>query len=493
MLAAPFGGLPLQPLPIGSTPAQAQQVRVSFSIFFDRLARYGTWVRSARYHYVWCPDVESDWAPYTTGHWIHLADRGWYFASDDPYAWAVYHYGRWYIDADLGWCWVPGNVWAPAWVTWRRGDDYVGWAPLPPESSGFSIGISISTTDVPRGEWVFVPAERFLAPRLRTTVVFANDKPDVWTTTRPVGPVIVQNNIVINNVININFIEQHTHQKVESVKAQTVDQPDAASPKVQGQTIQIFAANLQKPTGQVAPKQALDKTEARHKLGNKPPPGSGQGLPPGPSGQTQAGNGQPPPPANGQVTEKGLPSNQANGKTKLACLPKDMVNGVCPPPKGNGKPSGASGASGQGSGPNGNTGLVPGQKGSPQTSGKGGSKVNGNAAKILKCPPNEMLVNGRCVPAGNGKSSKSGGAGPNQAPLMNNAGPPKNSGKGSAATEGQPAFVPGAKGQGASPNGNGNVPKVLKCPPGEILVKGVCRPRQDMGAQNGGQVAAPMQ
>jgi hypothetical protein len=33
-----------------------------------------------------------------------------------------------------GWVWVPGYTWAPAWVSWREGDDDVGWAPLPPES-----------------------------------------------------------------------------------------------------------------------------------------------------------------------------------------------------------------------------------------------------------------------------------------------------------------------------------------------------------------------
>src|SRR6266496_1683468 len=41
-----------------------------------------------------------------------------------------------------GWVWIPGTVWAPAWVTWTYNDNYVGWAPLPPSivfgSSGYS-------------------------------------------------------------------------------------------------------------------------------------------------------------------------------------------------------------------------------------------------------------------------------------------------------------------------------------------------------------------
>ncbi len=47
------------------------------------------------------------------------------------------------------WIWVPGYEWAPAWVSWRSSDDYVGWAPLPPEavwepSKGFSTTVDVS-------------------------------------------------------------------------------------------------------------------------------------------------------------------------------------------------------------------------------------------------------------------------------------------------------------------------------------------------------------
>ena len=56
--------------------------------------------------------------------------------SDDVEAnwgWVVYHYGRWAFEPGIGWFWVPGEEWAPAWVNWRYGDEYVGWAPLPPD------------------------------------------------------------------------------------------------------------------------------------------------------------------------------------------------------------------------------------------------------------------------------------------------------------------------------------------------------------------------
>lgn len=103
------------------------------SYFYDALAPYGEWIRTDRYGLVWCPyDKQVDWRPYTDGEWI-WTDYGWAWAADEDWGWATYHYGRWYDDRYDGWCWVPGRQWAPAWVAWREGGGWVGWAPLPPE------------------------------------------------------------------------------------------------------------------------------------------------------------------------------------------------------------------------------------------------------------------------------------------------------------------------------------------------------------------------
>jgi hypothetical protein len=105
---------------------------VDFGVFYDNLAPYGNWVQRANYGWVWTPkDVASTWRPYQAGHWV-WSDEGWTWLSDEPFGWATYHYGRWYQDPELGWSWVPGNDWAPAWVSWQEGQNYVGWAPLPP-------------------------------------------------------------------------------------------------------------------------------------------------------------------------------------------------------------------------------------------------------------------------------------------------------------------------------------------------------------------------
>ena len=121
----------------------------SFQTFYDSLGSQGTWIQSSDYGYVWQPQVnDPDWAPYTDGHWVYT-DDGWTWVSDESWGWATYHYGRWVNLDGTGWCWVPGYTWAPAWVSWRYGDGYAGWAPLPPDSfvgvdysdDGLAIGV----------------------------------------------------------------------------------------------------------------------------------------------------------------------------------------------------------------------------------------------------------------------------------------------------------------------------------------------------------------
>jgi hypothetical protein len=106
----------------------------SFDQFYNGLSSQGQWVQTPDYGYAFQPNVQDpNWAPYTDGHWVYTA-YGWTWASDEPWGWATYHYGRWVNIIGTGWCWVPGYQWAPAWVSWRWGGGYAGWAPLPPST-----------------------------------------------------------------------------------------------------------------------------------------------------------------------------------------------------------------------------------------------------------------------------------------------------------------------------------------------------------------------
>src|SRR6267154_1191189 len=118
------------------TAFQSGRADVSVNFFYDNL-NGGNWYQVADYGYVWQPDAatSADWRPYTDGYWAYT-DVGWTWVSYEDFGWATYHYGRWVRLKGRGWVWAPGREWGPAWVSWRTGGDYVGWAPLPPRRAG---------------------------------------------------------------------------------------------------------------------------------------------------------------------------------------------------------------------------------------------------------------------------------------------------------------------------------------------------------------------
>jgi hypothetical protein len=145
------------------------QAQVSESADFQvALEPYGRWERHSRWGQVWIPaKVARDWRPYTVGRWAYTDDWGWYWVSDqaeDDWGWITFHYGRWVFDRELGWVWVAGREWGPGWVQWRRGTQYVGWAPLPPDE------IVVEYRDQP-DVWIFVRSQDFVAPRLVSVIL----------------------------------------------------------------------------------------------------------------------------------------------------------------------------------------------------------------------------------------------------------------------------------------------------------------------------------
>jgi Family of unknown function (DUF6600) len=130
--------------------------------FQQALAPYGEWADNQQYGRVWIPTAARDpaWQPYTAGQWVYTDEYGWYFVGEEPFAWIVYHYGRWIADQTDGWIWIPDDVWGPAWVAWRQGDGFLGWAPLPPDT-GYDI-------DTVPDTWIFVETAAFVRPDIRS-------------------------------------------------------------------------------------------------------------------------------------------------------------------------------------------------------------------------------------------------------------------------------------------------------------------------------------
>jgi len=155
--------------------------------FYNELGPYGQWVQTPQYGTVWIPNVPQGFQPYATnGHWV-VTEYGNTWVSDYAWGWGPFHYGRWFQDPRMGWAWVPGYDWGPAWVSWRSGGGYYGWAPLGP---GMNINVNLN---IPANYWVFVPQVYITSPNIYSYYV-----------PRPRVVNIYQNTTIINNVYRSN-------------------------------------------------------------------------------------------------------------------------------------------------------------------------------------------------------------------------------------------------------------------------------------------------
>ena len=357
------------------------------SSFYGRLAPYGSWIW-LQGQYVWVPrNVGPYWRPYTLGRWVFTDRYGWMWVSEEPFGWATYHYGRWGFSNRVGWFWVPGSRWAPAWVSWRSSNDYLAWAPLPPTpDEGLSINITVG--NVPDYYWQVVPNRDFLAPDLQRRIVRDRNRyRPILHDTRPLGNVTVVNNTVVNNVVNVTYIEQKTNKKVVVHKVEkTKDESKAKDGKIKGEAVEVFQPAPEakpavvvpaetKPIEEVAaesktkqqgegaaateellvPAEAKKPLEAEVKPPAPPPPPAPakEGAAPAPAAEEAAAPPPPPPPPPAPAEEAASPPAEgaapapsegaatpppppADGATPPAAPPADET--APPPPPAEGAP-----------------------------------------------------------------------------------------------------------------------------------------------------------
>lgn len=141
--------------------------------FHPALDAHGAWVDDPVYGTVWVPnraEVGVDFVPYGSGgHWVYGDDYVW--ASDYEWGWAPFHYGRWVLLDGRGWSWIPGRQYAPAWVEWRTGDAYVGWAPAPPMYV-WRGGVAVTAGfQPPPPRYVFCPHAEVFSPTPARVIV----------------------------------------------------------------------------------------------------------------------------------------------------------------------------------------------------------------------------------------------------------------------------------------------------------------------------------
>jgi hypothetical protein len=230
--------------PTGSTSATEPETG-AYATFYRKLDQYGDWMETGDYGFVFQPRAATqtrDWRPYTNGHWVYT-DAGWTWISDEPFGWATYHYGRWVRLRNVGWVWVPGDQWAPAWVSWRKGNDYVGWAPLPPEAHfDRQTGIrnwADNYYDIGPEQYCFVPANEFgrkLTPR---EVVPPERNVTIINQTTNVTNIVYNNSIVIDRGPSYDDLRARSQQPIQRLRLERTQNPEQDRPVIRGQVVAL--------------------------------------------------------------------------------------------------------------------------------------------------------------------------------------------------------------------------------------------------------------
>jgi len=217
-------------------------------VYEDDLAPYGRWFVSARYGRCWIPyGTPYGWQPYTVGHWMYTDDGACCWVSEDrEVAWGgiVYHYGQWVFTPDMGWIWVPGTTWAPAWVAWRDGGGYCGWAPLPPEAC-YQPQVTAVVIDqyVPPQRYVFVNEVDINEPYGERH--FVQNNVTIINRTTNITSITVVNNRVINRGVPVEEVESRTgHQVPRVALAEATSPEDARRLALSGQPVRYTSPKI---------------------------------------------------------------------------------------------------------------------------------------------------------------------------------------------------------------------------------------------------------
>ena len=237
----------------------------AYQQFESQLSPYGTWEDVPSYGHVWVPspeEVGNDFQPYDTdGHWVD-SDYGWAWDSDYNWGWAPFHYGRWMIMNGYGWCWQPGTTWGPAWVNWRWGGGYAGWAPMGPR------GVVIGAPHGVRSPWRFTVANQLGA--LHPHYLPSRAVGSVWASTQALHNVSTINlhgtQVRFNAGPSSRMVQAATGRALTPVALRT------AAPRAmpnQAITPRVGMPLAQRPWVQ-QPRSLGGAAFARHTLGSQP-------------------------------------------------------------------------------------------------------------------------------------------------------------------------------------------------------------------------------
>ncbi|MDQ7947603.1 MAG: hypothetical protein REI78_15900 [Pedobacter sp.] len=244
--------------------ALAQDEDVSLQSFYDELSPYGVWIQDPQYGYVWRPDVDQDeFRPYyTNGRWA-MTEYGNTWVSNYDWGWAPFHYGRWIYNRYNQWVWLPDTTWGPAWVSWRSGGGYYGWAPMGPS---VSVNINIGGGyRIPDMCWNFIPY---------SNIYYSNYPRYSYIRNRT----YIQNTVIINNTYIRNNRTYYTGPRIDDIRRATNQRVNVYSvnrshspgvSRIENNRINIYQPQARpgRDNGSAAPRNAVRGNISREQVG----------------------------------------------------------------------------------------------------------------------------------------------------------------------------------------------------------------------------------
>lgn len=214
---------------------------VSFQSFYDVLSPMGEWIQITKDDidddlsdgegqsitalaedgtlFIWKPETEKDWKPYSNGRWEYT-DHGWLWVSSDKWGNSTYNYGRWWNSPKYGWVWLPGYTWAPAWVRFKvsNDDNYISWVALTPKAKWKSEkGITNENYNYKNkdADWIVVDNQTFTGDIKTSNLQPEVKVPSILNDSRAITNISIEDDKIITGGPDVNRIEEKTGKKIK--------------------------------------------------------------------------------------------------------------------------------------------------------------------------------------------------------------------------------------------------------------------------------------
>ena len=135
-------------------------------------------------------------------------------------------------------------MWGPAWVEWRQGGGYIGWAALPPGRHGVDVNIEIGVEvgEPPYWAFAFVEERYIIDEHVRDHFEPVTRNVTIFNITKNITRYEVVNGRFVNRGIDVNYVQKVTGQPVRHYGVSEVARPYAAG--LRGNRIGAYRPSL---------------------------------------------------------------------------------------------------------------------------------------------------------------------------------------------------------------------------------------------------------